>query len=119
MDRVLIEGLAVEATIGIFEWERRIRQRLVLDLEIATDVVRAAASDDIADALDYKAISKGVRALVQASQFHLVESVAEAVAKLLMSEFGAAWVRVAVRKPGAVTGAANVGVVIERGNAHG
>lgn len=115
MDRVLIEDLRLEATIGIFEWERRIHQRLVLDLELATDAARAAASDDIADALDYKAITKRVRALVESSTWQLVESVAEAVATLLADEFGVRWVRVAVRKPGAVTGAKNVGVVIERG----
>ncbi|MGH8273068.1 MAG: dihydroneopterin aldolase [Gammaproteobacteria bacterium] len=115
MDRVLIEDLRLEATIGIFEWERRIRQRLVLDLELATDVARAAASDDIADALDYKAVVKGVCVLVESSAWQLVETVAEAVATLLREEFGARWVSVTVRKPGAVTGAKNVGVVIERG----
>jgi len=116
MDRVLIEALQVEACIGIFEWERRIRQRLVLDLEIATDVARAAVSDDITDATDYKAISKRVRTVVEAADFQLVESVAEAVAGVVTGEFGARWVRVTVRKPGAVTGAKSVGVAIERGS---
>lgn len=116
MDRVLIEELKLEATIGIFEWEKRIRQRLVFDLEIATDATRAAASDDIADTFDYKAITKRIRALVEEGQFQLVETVAEAIASVIMGEFGARWVRVAVRKPGAVTGAKNVGVVIERGS---
>jgi dihydroneopterin aldolase len=116
MDKVLIEELTLETCIGIFEWERRIRQRLVFDLEIATDVARAAASDDIADASDYKAISKRVRALVEAADFQLVESVAEAVAGTITGEFGARWARVSVRKPGAVTGARSVGVVIERGS---
>lgn len=114
MDRVLIEELKLEATIGIFEWEKRIRQRLVFDLELATDAARAAASDDIADAHDYKAVSKRLRALVEGGEFRLVESVAEAVAAVIVGEFGVGWVRVAVRKPGAVTGAKNVGVVIER-----
>ncbi|MGH8224597.1 MAG: dihydroneopterin aldolase [Gammaproteobacteria bacterium] len=115
MDRVIIETLTLETTIGIFEWERRIRQRLVFDLELATDAAKAAASDSIEDALDYKAIVKRVRALVETSAFGLVESVAEAVAALLVEEFGVRWLRITVRKPGAVTGARNVGVVIERG----
>ncbi|HEX5314302.1 MAG TPA: dihydroneopterin aldolase [Gammaproteobacteria bacterium] len=115
MDRVRIEQLEVETTIGIYEWERRIRQRVVFDLELATDVARAAASDRIEDALDYKAVAKRVRAVVESARFGLVESLAEAVAKLLRDEFAARWVRVAVRKPAAVSGAAAVGVVIERG----
>ncbi|MGH8162522.1 MAG: dihydroneopterin aldolase [Gammaproteobacteria bacterium] len=119
MDRVLIEGLTLEATIGIYEWERRIRQRLVLDLELGRDIARAAASDDIADALDYKAVAKRVRALVEGSSYKLVESLAETVATVVREEFGVPWLRVAVRKPGAVTGAANVGVVIERGVSRG
>lgn len=115
MDRVLINELQVKTCIGVFEWERRIRQRLVFDIEIATDVARGAASDDIADAFDYKAVGKRVRALVEDSRYRLVESVAEAVAGAITGEFDARWVRVAVRKPGAVTGAKAVGVVIERG----
>lgn len=119
MDRVIIEGLAVETTIGVFEWERRIRQRLEFDLELATDAARAATSDRIEDALDYKAVVKRVRALVETSSFGLVESVAEAVASMLAGEFGVRWMRVTVRKPGAVTGARSVGVVIERGEPGG
>lgn len=115
MDRVVIEGLEVETTIGIYEWERRIRQRVVFDLEVACDSARAAASDRIEDALDYKAVAKRVRALAEAAEFGLLESLAEAVAATVHEEFGAPWLRVAVRKPGAVTGAASVGVVIERG----
>lgn len=119
MDHVIIEGLVVKTTIGIFEWERRIRQRLVLDLELATDVAKAAASDRIEDALDYKAVVKRVHTLVESSAFGLVESVAEAVATMLAEEFDIRWMRVSVRKPGAVTGASNVGVVIERGEPDG
>ncbi|MGH8427003.1 MAG: dihydroneopterin aldolase [Gammaproteobacteria bacterium] len=115
MDRVVIETLKIPTTIGIYEWERRIRQHVIFDLELGTDVARAAASDRIEDALDYKAVAKRVRAFVESSDFHLVESLAEAVAKLLREEFGIAWVRVSVRKPGAVTAAAAVGVTIERG----
>lgn len=116
MDRVLIEALRVETTIGIFEWERRIRQQVVFDLEIGTDASRAAASDRIEDAIDYKAVAKRVSALADARSWGLVETLAEAVASCLRTEFGAGWVRVTVRKPGAVTGATSVGVVIERGD---
>jgi 7,8-dihydroneopterin aldolase/epimerase/oxygenase len=117
MDRVAIDELKVEATIGVYEWERRIRQQLIFDLELATDAARAAKSDRIEDALDYKQVAKRVRAFVARSEFRLVESLAQAVAEMLGEEFGARWVRVALRKPGAVTGAASVGVIVERGNA--
>lgn len=119
MDRVVIDALKVEATIGVYEWERRIRQQLVFDLELATDAAHAAKSDRIEDALDYKRVAKRVRALASESEFRLVESLAETVAATLIREFGARWVRVALRKPGAVTGAASVGVVVERGDAGG
>lgn len=115
MDRVLIEALKVDITIGIYEWERRIRQRVVFDIEMATDAARAAASDRIEDALDYKAVAKRVKALAAERPWGLVETLAEAVASCLRSEFGVTWLRIKVRKPGAVTGAASVGVVIERG----
>jgi dihydroneopterin aldolase len=114
MDRVLIEGLRLETTIGVYEWERRIRQRLVFDLELASDISRVAASDDIADALDYNAVAKRVRALVAASEFKLVESLAEAVAVMLQKEFSVHWLHIAVRKPAIDTGAKSVGVVIDR-----
>lgn len=119
MDRVVIEALAVETTIGVFEWERRIRQRVVFDLELAADAARAAASDRLEDAIDYKAVAKRVRAVAESSGYALVESLAEEVARVLREEFAARWVRVGVRKPGAVTGAASVGVVIERGGPDG
>jgi len=119
MDRVLIEALKVEATIGIFEWERRIRQRVVFDLELGTDAARAARSDRIEDAVDYKAVSKRVQALAGEREWGLVETLAEAVARCLREEFGVPWLRVRVRKPGAVTGAASVGVEIERGERDG
>jgi len=116
MDRVLIEALKAEASIGIFEWEQRIRQQIVFDLELSADAARAAASDRIEDAVDYKAVSKRVRELAGEGRWGLVETLAEATARCLREEFGIAWVRVSVRKPGAVTGAAAVGVCIERGD---
>lgn len=117
MDRVLIEALKAEASIGIFEWEQKIRQQVVIDLELAADAARAAASDRIEDAVDYKAVSKRVRELAGGERWGLVETLAEAVARCLREEFGIPWVRVSIRKPGAVTGSAAVGVCIERGNA--
>jgi len=116
MDKVLIEALKVEASIGIFEWEQRIRQQVVFDLELGTDARRAADSDRIEDAVDYKAVAKRVAELAGEGRWGLVEKLAEAVAKTLREEFGIPWVRVTVRKPGAVTGAAAVGISIERGH---
>lgn len=114
MDKVFIEGLEIEALIGIYEWERRIRQSLVFDLEMAFDNRRPAASDDIADTLDYKAVSKALIAYVSASDFGLVETLAERCAELVMNEFNIDWLRLKLSKPGAVRGARAVGVIIER-----
>ena len=115
MDLVYIRGLKADAVIGVYDWERDIRQTLVLDLEMASDTRRGAASDAIADALDYAAISDAITALVEASSFQLLESLAEAVSSLVMQRFGVPWLRLRVGKPGAVAAANDVGVVIERG----
>jgi 7,8-dihydroneopterin aldolase/epimerase/oxygenase len=115
MDIVYLHGLEVRCVIGVWEWERRFRQKLVIDLDMAADVAGAAASDRLDDTLDYKKIAKRVTAFVTASEFRLVETVAERVAELLMTEFAMPWVRVRVDKGGAVRGARNVGVMIERG----
>ena len=114
MDKVFIEGLEIEALIGIYDWERRIRQPLVFDLEMAFDNRGPAASDAIADTLDYKAVSKRLIEFVSASSFQLVESLAEQCALLVLREFGVEWLRLKLRKPGAVRGARAVGVEIER-----
>lgn len=116
MDIVFIEGLTVETVIGIYDWERRVRQPVVLDLEMAFDNARPAASDRIADTLDYKAVSKRLRGFVEASSFQLVETLAERCAAIVRDEFGVAWLRLRLAKPGAVRGARAVGVVIERGS---
>lgn len=113
-DVVFIRDLEVETVIGVFEWERRIRQKVVLDLEMVTDVRAAAAGDRIEDALDYKAVSKRIQAFVADSAFHLVETLAERVAGIVCSEFGVARVRLRLSKPGALRGARDVGVVIVR-----
>ncbi|HUD43646.1 MAG TPA: dihydroneopterin aldolase [Dokdonella sp.] len=115
MDIVFIEDLRIDTVIGIYDWERRIRQTVAFDLEMAFDNTRPAASDDIADTLDYKAISKRLIAYVETAQFQLVETLAERCAAIVREEFGVAWVRLKLAKPGAVRGARAVGVCIERG----
>jgi 7,8-dihydroneopterin aldolase/epimerase/oxygenase len=112
---VYIRGLRAQAVIGVYEWERHIRQTLVLDLEMASDTVRAAASDQIADALDYAALSGRVVALVEASEYQLLETLADAVARMITREFGVPWLRLRLSKPGAVAAADDVGVIIETG----
>jgi len=116
-DKVFIEGLEIEALIGIYDWERRIRQPLRFDIEMAFDNRKPAATDAIEDTLDYKAVSKRLIAFVSASDFGLVETLAERCAALILDEFGVRHVRLKLSKPGAVRGATAVGVIIERGRA--
>lgn len=113
-DHVFIEGLEIEAQIGIYDWERRIRQPLVFDLELEFDNRVPAATDAIADTVDYKAISKRLIEYVGQSGFGLVETLAERCAALVLEEFGVAAVRLKLSKPGAVRGARAVGVCIQR-----
>lgn len=115
MDIVFIRDLKVQTVIGAFEWERRIRQTVVLDIEMAVDISRAAASDHLDDALDYKAVANRLTRFVGDSGFHLVEKLAESIATILQDEFAVSWLRLRVSKPGAVRGAQDVGVLIERG----
>ena len=115
MDIVFIEQLSVITTIGVYDWEQTIEQKLVFDIEIAWDNRKAAASDDVSDCLSYADISERVIAHVEGGKFALVERVAEEVADLLLETFQSPWVRIKVSKPGAVARAANVGVIIERG----
>jgi len=115
-DSVLIEGLAVEAIIGVYDWEREVSQRLLMDLEMAWDNRVPAASDDVADALDYALVSERVSAWLVQARPQLLETAAEGVARLLQQEFSVRWVRLTLRKPGAVPAAASVGVTIERGS---
>lgn len=118
MDIVFIRDLRIDTIIGIFDWERRIRQTVSLDLEMACDIRKAAASDDIRDALDYKAVAKRLIGFVEGSEFLLVETLAEKIATLVREEFGVTWLRLRLSKPGAVRGAQEVGVLIERGEKH-
>ena len=114
-DRVFVEDLRIETVIGIFDWEREIRQVVSLDLEMAFDIRQAAASDAIGDALDYKAVSKRMIQFVESSEFQLVETLAERCAEVVLREFPVRWLRLKLSKPGAVRGSSAVGVVIERG----
>ena len=115
MDRVFIEGLQVDTVIGAYDWERGIRQCLRLDLSFAWDNRPAAAGDDLTKALDYASVSNRIQAFAEQAQFQLVETFAERLAEVLMSEFTIPWLRLKVTKPGAVAAAAGVGVEIERG----
>lgn len=115
MDIVFVKELKVQAVIGVFPWERAMEQTLVLDLEMAHDNRPAAASDELADALDYLAVSLRIKALLKEQQFKLVEALAETVAACIREEFQVPWLRLKLSKPGAVRDAAAVGVIIERG----
>jgi dihydroneopterin aldolase len=114
-DCVYISGLRLETVIGVYGWEREVRQELLLDVEMAWPVADAAASDDVAQALDYAAVSMRLREHAAASRVQLVETLAEQLASLLRAEFAVCWLRLRLAKPGAVPAAAAVGVVIERG----
>jgi dihydroneopterin aldolase len=115
MDIVFIEALEIETVIGIYDWERKVRQKVVLDVEMAFDNRKPAASDKIEDTVNYKAVSKRLVAFIEASSFELVEKLAEQCATIIREEFGVPWMRLKLSKPGAVTGSKAVGVVIERG----
>lgn len=115
MDKVFITRLKTEGVIGVFAWEREVRQTLYIDVEMATDIKKAAATDNLAHTLDYKAITDRIQQFVAASQYQLIETLAEHLAGLLRREFGIPWLRLAVHKPGAIAAAQDVGITIERG----
>jgi len=114
MDRVFIENLTVETVIGIYDWEREIRQAISLDLEMEFDIRKAAASDAIEDTLDYKAVSKRLIHFIERSEFQLVEALAEKCASIVLEEFPVTRLKLKLSKPGAVRGSSAVGVIIER-----
>lgn len=115
MDIVFLRDLRIKTVIGIFDWERRTRQTIILDLEMSADVARAAASDHIDDTLNYKAVAKRLIEFVSESEFQLVETLAERCTEIIRNEFGVRWVRLTLNKKGAVRDATDVGVIIERG----
>jgi dihydroneopterin aldolase len=116
-DKIFLRGLEVECIIGFIEWERRIKQRIQIDLELPVDCTKAARSDDVIDTLDYKSVAKRVIGFIEASEFMLVETMAHRMAMLILEEFGIEWVRIWINKPGAIRGSRDVGVVIERNRA--
>ena len=114
MDRIFLRELRIETIIGFWEWERRIKQIVSIDLEIGTDASVAAASDAIAGTLNYEQLAKRLSEFVGAAEYQMVEALATAIGRIVVSEFGAPWVKVSVAKPGAVPAAREVGIVIER-----
>jgi len=113
-DIIFLSDLRVQTVIGIWDWERAIKQTVGIDLEMATDIRKAAASDSIEDTLDYKSVAKRIIEFVEQSSFQLVETMAEQIAGIIMDEFGVPWVKVRLSKPGAIRGSREVGILIER-----
>jgi dihydroneopterin aldolase len=115
MDKIFIHALKTETIIGIFDWERQVKQTVIVDIEISADIRKAALSDSIDDTLNYKQVAKRVLTFVEESKFHLVETLAEHIAMLILEDFGIAWVRISLSKPGAIRNSRDVGVLLERG----
>ncbi len=115
MDIVFIRELQIETVIGIYDWERKIRQIISIDLDMATDIKKASHSDNIEDTLNYKAVAKRLISFVTESNYELVETLAEKICEIVLTEFNVPWVKLTLHKPGAVSGSRSVGVMIERG----
>ncbi len=115
MDIVFVRDLRIDTVIGIYDWEREVKQTVILDLEMGADISKAAATDQIEDTLDYKSVAKRLVEFVEGAEFQLVETLAERCAHIIREEFGVAWVRLTLNKIGAVSKARDVGVIIERG----
>ena len=116
MDKIFLDELKIDTIIGIWDWERKIRQTVIIDLEMSADIARAAATDSVEDTLNYKSVAKRVQQFVRDSSFQLVETLAERIAGIIRDEFDVAWVKVRVHKPGAIRGSKDVGIEIERGS---
>lgn len=114
MDIIFLGGLEIETVIGIYDWERNIKQKIILDIEMSFDIRKAAETDDITHTLDYKAVSDRIVAFVEGSQFFLVETLIEKIADILLNEFNVQKVRITLNKKGAVSRARDVGIIIER-----
>ena len=119
MDKIFLDELKIDTIIGIWDWERKIHQTVIIDLEMSADIAKAAATDEVEDTLNYKSVAKRVQEFVGDSSFQLVETLAERIAGIIRDEFDVAWVRVWVHKPGAIRGSKDVGVDIERGEQPG
>ena len=114
MDKIFLNDLKTEAIIGIFDWERQVKQTILIDLEISADVRKAALSDSIQDTLNYKRIAKRLLEYIDTTSFHLVETLAESIAMLVIEEFDVSWIKVTLNKPGAIRSSRSVGIIIER-----
>jgi dihydroneopterin aldolase len=115
MDIIFLGGLEIKTIIGIYDWERETKQSVVLDIEMGFDIEKAAETDDIQYALDYKKVSKRLIGFVEDSQFFLVEKLAVAIVSIIQNEFAVPWVKLTLNKKGAISGASDVGIIIERG----
>ena len=115
MDIIFLGGLKIETIIGIYDWERETKQTVILDIEMAFDIQKAAETDDIQYTLDYKTVSKRIIAFVETSQFLLVEKLISEIADIIRNEFNVSWVKITLNKKGAIRGASDVGIIIERG----
>jgi dihydroneopterin aldolase len=113
-DKIFVTALTTECIVGIWDWERKVKQTVVVDLEMACDVRKAALSDHIEDTVDYKQVSKRVLSFISESQFQLVEALTEHIARIIVTEFAVPWVRVRLNKQGAIRNSRDVGIVIER-----
>lgn len=116
-DCIFLRGLEVACIIGFIDWERRVKQTVVVDLEIPVDCQQAALTDEVADTVDYKKVAKRILAFIEASEYKLVETLAQRLALTLLEEFGLEWVRLSINKPGAIRNSRDVGVTIERSRA--
>lgn len=115
MDIIFLGGLKIDTIIGIYDWERVTKQTVILDIEMAFDIQKAAETDDIQYTLDYKTVSRRIMSFVEASQFFLVEKLISEIADLIRNEFNVSWVKITLNKKGAISGASDVGIIIERG----
>ena len=116
-DRIFLRGLTAECIIGFIDWERRVKQTVVVDLEVPVDCRHAALTDEVADTVDYKKVAKRILAFIETSEFKLVETLAQRLALLILKEFGLEWIRLSINKPGAIRSSRDVGVSIERSRA--
>jgi 7,8-dihydroneopterin aldolase/epimerase/oxygenase len=116
MDIIFLGGLEIETIIGIYDWERTTKQTLVLDIEMAFDISKAAETDALEFTLDYKAVSDRVVAFVKSSEYFLVEKLIVEIANIIRTEFDVSWVKIKINKRGAIGAGTDVGIIIERGD---
>ena len=115
MDIIFLHGIEANCVVGVWEWEKQITQKIIVDLDVSADIATSAASDELSDTLNYKAVAEAVIEMLEVSRFQLIETMAEEVAKLVMNDFSVSWIKVRINKGGAVKHVRNVGVQIERG----